>query len=189
MLINFPRMIILIMVILVFTRIVIGQQVSTLEGYVLNSHDNSPVPYAHVGVAGTSRGTFTNDSGFFVLNQKYDAIDIYISAIGFKTKEKNSFKFGNIYLDPHTTRLNEIVISSKKSKRGKDVVGIRKGSICCYYAGLKPFYALKINNTNNVVGTITEITYKLGNRLVMYMPFSAWYDSGFTGGLLLPFFR
>jgi hypothetical protein len=28
-----------------------------------------------------------------------------------------------------------------------------------------------------------------GNRLVMYMPFSAWYDSGFTRGLLLPFFR
>jgi hypothetical protein len=27
------------------------------------------------------------------------------------------------------------------------------------------------------------------NRLVMYMPFSAWYDSGFTRGLLLPFFR
>jgi hypothetical protein len=29
----------------------------------------------------------------------------------------------------------------------------------------------------------------ISNRLVMYMPFSAWYDSGFTRGLLLPFFR
>jgi hypothetical protein len=33
------------------------------------------------------------------------------------------------------------------------------------------------------------ITVERSNRLVMYMPFSAWYDSGFTRGLLLPFFR
>jgi hypothetical protein len=34
-----------------------------------------------------------------------------------------------------------------------------------------------------------NILFIHGNRLVMYMPFSAWYDSGFTRGLLLPFFR
>jgi putative transposase len=35
-----------------------------------------------------------------------------------------------------------------------------------------------------------EIKAKLwGNRLVMYMPFSAWYDSGFTRAYFCHFFR
>ena len=155
-------MTILIMVILIFPRVVIGQQVSDLKGYVLNSQDNSPVPYAHVAVAGTPRGTFTNNSGFFVLNQKYDTVKISISAIGFKTKEIILFKSQNIFLEPEITMLNEVIVSSKKTRRSKEVMGIRNGSICCYYSGLKPFYALKINNPHNVVGTITEITYILG---------------------------
>ena len=145
---------------------VVGQQVSALEGYVLNFQDNSPVPYAHVAVAGTPRGTFTNDSGFFVLNQKHDTTKIYISAIGFKTKEIILVKSQNIYLEPETTMLNEVVISPKKPKRSKEVMGIRNGSICCYYSGFKPFYALKINNPDNVVGIITEVTYKLGQPTI-----------------------
>jgi hypothetical protein len=55
---------------------------------------------------------------------------------------------------------------------------------------------------DRVIGLLTGVAEKhwvidasnvdgreIGNRLVMYMPFSAWYDSGFTRGLLLPFFR
>lgn len=154
-----------IMVILLLPKKINGQQISALEGYVLSSQDNSPVPYAHIGIQGTPRGTFTNDSGFFILNKKYDTIKVSISAIGFKTKEISLFKSKNIYLEPEITMLNEVVISPNKPKRGRDIVGIRKGSICCYYSGLKPFYAVKINNPNKVVGAIKEVRYKLGQPL------------------------
>ena len=165
MLTYIPRVVIFIMTILFFSEIVNGQQVLTLEGYVYNSQNNSPVPYAHVAILGTSKGTFTNESGYFILNQKYDTMKLSISAIGFQTKETNVFKSENIYLNPETTMLNEVVASPKKSKYRRQIAGVRKGSICCYYSGLKPFYALKIDNSEGMPGFIKEVTYKIGQPI------------------------
>ncbi|MDZ7846691.1 MAG: carboxypeptidase-like regulatory domain-containing protein [Owenweeksia sp.] len=51
-----------------------------LEGWVISSDTEEPLPYAHVLVKGTEEGTITNETGYF--NLSVEALPVVIVVSG-----------------------------------------------------------------------------------------------------------
>lgn len=100
-----------IVIFLTFSQAAIAQQV--LEGKILDKTTHLPVPFASIGILGTSEGTSSNLEGEFSLFVKTNAV-IKISCIGYESLElKSTDDLHEILLNPKTTQLSEIVILSK----------------------------------------------------------------------------
>lgn len=59
------------------------KEVYQLSGLVVNKRNSEPIPYAHVVIKNTRRGTFANDAGFFSLPVTYGDTILFRS-IGFR---------------------------------------------------------------------------------------------------------
>jgi hypothetical protein len=86
-----------------------------VTGKVVDAETNEGLPGATVTIFGTTDGTTTNVDGDFSLTVKSSGTKLIINYIGYNTKTvvvNNSKKLGSIGLEPSSTSLSEIVIST-----------------------------------------------------------------------------
>jgi hypothetical protein len=102
-------------VILFFFASQIASAQQMLEGKIVDKATRQPVPFASIGIMGTSEGTSSNLEGEFSLFVKGSAAAIIkISCIGYESLElKSTDNMRQILLNPTSTQLSEIVILSK----------------------------------------------------------------------------
>ena len=103
-----------------FVTIAEGQ---VLEGIVVNSITNEPLPYSNVGILNKNIGTVTNENGTFKLDvSKFSSTDtIRISYIGYETLDTLGLNTDSenktiIRLKPHEIQLPEVQITNRKTK-------------------------------------------------------------------------
>ncbi len=96
---------------LLFGRVAFSQQI--IEGKIVDADTGEPVPFASVGIIGTSKGTSSNLNGQFTLPVS-GSVSLKITCVGYDTKEVAGQK--NIQLIKLTAsdiQLSQIVILSK----------------------------------------------------------------------------
>ncbi len=91
-----------------------------LQGKIFNKNSNEPIPYVHISLKGSSRGTVSNISGEFQFNipKKNEGGFIHFSCIGYKPislKVSRFKKLENIYLIPFQALLSEVIIIPKSA--------------------------------------------------------------------------
>lgn len=90
------------------TSLAYGQQ--RVEGVVVDGETGRPVPFASVGVVGTSRGTSTNLQGAFSIVLLPDA-SVKISSVGYESALITSVQdLARVVLRPVATQLDEVVV-------------------------------------------------------------------------------
>lgn len=100
-----------------------GQKI--IEGKIINSNNNEPIPYVNIGILNKDKGTVSDEKGKFKLAipNEFEKDSIRISSIGYKTKSFIANDFlsktqinPTIELLPDITELNEVVIIGKNLK-------------------------------------------------------------------------
>lgn len=90
----------------------LGQQV--LEGIIIDKETGKPVPFASIGVFGTSQGTSSNSNGEFSISVNLP-VTLKITCIGYASLIlENLTEVDRIELRPATIQLKEIVVLNKK---------------------------------------------------------------------------
>lgn len=103
--------IILISLLLFFSFQCVLSQTS-ISGKIIDTNNN-PIPFSHIRIENTNRGTISNNSGVFklALNNGDNNRRLIISSIGFKTKKvKLSDEVQTIILSKDITQLKEVVV-------------------------------------------------------------------------------
>lgn len=98
-------------------------QAKLIEGKIIDKDTKQPIPFASIGLLGTSKGTSSNLSGQFSLSVN-DSFSIRISCLGYKTLELNNLlkdQFITVELEPSATQLKEIVVFNKEVNARKVV--------------------------------------------------------------------
>lgn len=105
----------------------------TLKGIVLSRQNDQPIPYANLGLIGTTFGTSANENGEFIVGWEDSSTSdsIMFSAVGFSkatfpVNQLLSEKHTIIYLEEKITQLDNVVVINKKLKeivRGKTSTG------------------------------------------------------------------
>ncbi len=90
-------------------------QHSIIEGEILDSKTFNPLPYATIGIKGTTLGTASNSEGKFILSipEYYNDSILFCSFIGYKSFEVRVRTIESdlkIKLDPEAITLNEIEV-------------------------------------------------------------------------------
>lgn len=86
------------------------------EGTIVDSETRKPVPFASIGIVGTSKGTSSNVNGQFSLSVT-EPFSLKITCVGYESAIVNSVAVvALIELKPAVTQLNAIVILSKPIK-------------------------------------------------------------------------
>ncbi len=93
--------------------------------YLLGAENKTPLPFASILIKGTTKGTSSNDDGFFQLeNIKQDAI-VLIQYVGYSSKTINASQLKNetclnIFLQPETQALQEVLLVADYITNGID---------------------------------------------------------------------
>ncbi|MBO0355604.1 carboxypeptidase-like regulatory domain-containing protein [Muricauda ruestringensis] len=112
----------ILIIILILTLSGIGYcQGKQISGEVRNFENNDPLPYVNIGIVNKGVGTVSDEHGLFKLdlNERTTSKDTVIfSFIGFKTEKYLVSELNNqkrtILLQPQNTKLDEVILSSKK---------------------------------------------------------------------------
>ena len=108
-----------------------------IEGKIVDVETGQPVPFASIGIVGTSKGTSSNLNGQFTLSTS-GSVSLKVTCVGYETKEINSItNVMLIQLKPSATQLNQIVIFDK-SVNAKKIVRKAFESVRKNYVN-KPF--------------------------------------------------
>ena len=88
-----------------------AQEVKTVFGYVTDSSNGEPIPFASVHLEGTMTGTSTDADGYYHLSLDKKG-KLVFSSIGFISKEVYIENYGvlNVSLDPDSEYLDETII-------------------------------------------------------------------------------
>jgi hypothetical protein len=95
-------------------------QTGKIEGKVFNSINNDPVPFANVVIFETTKGTVTDENGYFVLTGlKPGYVKLAVSSVGFTTTVTEDFLVTNseiatldVILNVTSVNLNETTIKA-----------------------------------------------------------------------------
>jgi hypothetical protein len=101
-----------------------------ISGYILDSENKSPLPFASISVAGTNRGSISNNQGFFQLDGKglLDTDTLLFSYLGYSRAEIpfNKFRDGQrVLLSPSTIDLKEVTIFSRNLSPEEIIARVR----------------------------------------------------------------
>jgi hypothetical protein len=108
---NFKHKFLLILFYITIHVTALGQQV--IQATIVDKDSGHPVPFASIGIAGTSRGTSSNLTGQFSLIVSSGEL-IKISCVGYESLTLSPDQISSIIeLNPAITELSEVVISSK----------------------------------------------------------------------------
>ncbi len=96
----------------------VSPSLTVVEGYVLDALKGDTIPFANIGVVGTSIGKTADENGYFKFAYTEAKNELQISAVGFKTIFK-TIKIGesqtfNILLNDATTELQTVVIQKQR---------------------------------------------------------------------------
>ncbi len=122
-----------------------------LKSVIINSETKEEIPYVNIWVENENVGTTSNEKGEFKLQINNTKIIVF-SAIGFETKKISSDLIKNILeLNPITTELDEVIISSKKSTKELIIGKFKKSKIKHYYSsgGIKPWITARFFKYND----------------------------------------
>lgn len=100
----------------------------TIHGFVREKQNREPVIMGNVWIDGTTIGTTTNVKGYYVLpSLPPGTYEIYFRYIGFKTEvvkktigEKDDIEM-DVYLEPETLQMEEVVITADRDKRKLEI--------------------------------------------------------------------
>lgn len=109
------------------SSLVLSQQAEFVDGKLVNSKTQEPIPYASIRIKNADIGVISNFDGGFKIPLNFIKIEdtLEISSIGYKTKIALLSSFqqnqtNTILLTEHIEALNEVVVvTSKKRKRLK----------------------------------------------------------------------
>lgn len=94
-----------------------------INGLLVDSITNEPLPFAAVFLKGSDRGTMTDENGRFEINTSVNFINVSVSLMGYNNKEvfvtKGESNNITIQLVPTGVALNELVVKPKKEKYSK----------------------------------------------------------------------
>ena len=95
-----------------------------VRGTIIDTESGMPIPGANVIQKGTSNGVVTNFDGEFSIQVPVDAVLVF-SYLGYAEQEVavNGRTDFNISLDPETSALDEVVIVSYGTQKGREVTG------------------------------------------------------------------
>lgn len=103
---------------------------SQTKGVVKDGVGN-PIPYVSIMVENEKDGTSSEEDGSFSIT--VDATkNLVFSAVGFETKIIKAAEAKNIVLQKKEIELNEVVISSAKKQKEKEIGGFGRGGIRYY---------------------------------------------------------
>ncbi|MFN4234684.1 MAG: TonB-dependent receptor [Bacteroidia bacterium] len=144
----------IILVNLILLPFVLFAQSAIIEGKI-TSHSNA-VPYANIGIKGTTTGTASNENGYYILkNLPEGEIEIIVSAIGFeKGRKKIKTENGKVIrldfeLKPMAAELNPVVISGTMKENFVSASPVKVEVISSQF--------LQKNPTNNVMEALQTI--------------------------------
>ncbi|MFM9837305.1 MAG: carboxypeptidase-like regulatory domain-containing protein [Cyclobacteriaceae bacterium] len=90
-----------------------------VEGTIVDKETGKPIPFASIGVVGTSKGTSSNQNGQFSISV-IEPISLKVTCIGYESLLINSLsEMAFIELKPIITQLSEIVILDKPANARK----------------------------------------------------------------------
>lgn len=102
-------------ILLLANSLAFGQR-KVVEGMILDANTRQPIPFASIGILGTSRGTSSNLKGEFSLAVE-GQFAIRVSCLGYETQEARNLSTDEralILLKPSATQLKELVVFNKK---------------------------------------------------------------------------
>ncbi len=98
-------------------------QAKLIEGKIIDKDTKQPIPFASIGLLGTSKGTSSNLNGQFSLSVS-DNFSIRVSCLGYQTLQLDNLskdQFVTIELEPSATQLKEVVVFNKQVNARKVV--------------------------------------------------------------------
>lgn len=106
-------------------QIIITVPAIDICGYLLDAETKDTLPFASILVNGTSKGTTTNDDGFFQLENVSQEASILIQYIGYSNKTIDAFQLKNkncqkIFLQLGAESLQEVILVSDYLTTGID---------------------------------------------------------------------
>jgi len=116
-------------IIFLFINVISYSQEQIISGKVWNFENNELLAYVNIGIKNKTVGTVSNNNGLFklLLNDKVISKDtVVFSFIGFKTERylvSELYNSNTISLHPENTKLDEVVLSSKKVKLKPKKIG------------------------------------------------------------------
>lgn len=120
---------------------------SSINGYVLNVVDSTPVPGVHLTINGIVRATTTAPDGSFSIKSVNPSQKLICSHIAFEEKNiKLNKTFFVIYLEP---RINQLPSVSINSKPYTNIIADKKLYILDYTFHNNQLLAISLNNRKN----------------------------------------
>ncbi len=100
-----------VIIFLLTTSTALCQQI--IEGEVVDKETGKPIPFASIGIVGTSKGTSSNLDGKFSLASS-EVVTIRVTSIGYESLETTSSSARKIQLKSLPTQLNAVVVFSNE---------------------------------------------------------------------------
>ena len=113
---------IIISLLLVLTTMQVMSQNRLIKGYVFNSADGSPVYLAAVQILNMERVVFTDESGYFIINQlTAGTYTLKVNSLGYNPyQEEVKIEGSNeqllIKIDPSTIQIKEVKVSGERQR-------------------------------------------------------------------------
>jgi hypothetical protein len=84
-----------------------------MEGKIIDRETGKPIPFASVGIVGTSKGTSSNLDGEFSLIAG-DSVTVKISCLGYESVTIKKLRpYVEVHMNPSATQLREVVVFQK----------------------------------------------------------------------------
>ncbi len=121
------RLLVLISII-AFAQVVLGQNTGSIKGKVVNKQNNEPVPFANIVIWGTNIGSSSDFDGNFVFaGLEPGFIELRASAVGFKPYVASSVQITNarsvfieIELEETAVEIEGVVITASPFRRSEE---------------------------------------------------------------------
>lgn len=140
-----------------------------VDGRVVDSDTGEPIPFASVGIVGTSRGTSSNLNGQFSLAVEQGAV-VKITCIGYQSVVISSpDQLGLVRLKPSATQLAEVVVF-QRNLNARKIVRKAFAAIPDNYRTdpfLQKFFYRHYNQDNSEYGRLIEASVDI------------WRDQGY----------
>ena len=136
-----------------FISIVSNSQDKTISGKVWNYENNEPMSYVNIGIANKTVGTVSSHKGQFTLtlNDNVTSRDtVVFSFIGFKTEKylisELNHKKRTVLLHPKNTKLDEVVINTKKIKFKPKKIGRTSKGLGLLHSNFYTYYEKNVDD-------------------------------------------
>lgn len=145
-----------ILIFLISSFSAFGQQI--IQGQIVDKETGLPIPFASIGIVGSSKGTSSNLNGEFSLTIP-ESTSIKVSCVGYESAVLNTVdEFKLIKLKPVSTQLGEVVIF-ERAVNPKKIVRRAFTNIAKNYDGLpllQKFFYRHYCKDDSVYGRLIE---------------------------------